>query len=340
MADRSGRPCGVDRHHRTPPPRCPPSASATARGAAASAQLMRHPNVYLWLLGCRGHAVAHASDDGSPHGDHDARTVHRRPLGHRHDADGRQDAGGGVPPDPRPLPGGGRQPRRHRRCLRGRRLGGDARAVAAPAPRRGRARHQVPLRGLRSGRPGARTGPDRQGVRRQPAAPGRRRDRPLPGARARSRHAARGLARGARRARARRQGARARRLQLPRLAAGVGGRHPGPRGLGAVRLAAAPVLARGALDRDRDPAVLPRRRARRDPVGPARRRLPQRQVPARRAAAGGQPDRGRGGRLRGGLRPPRDRAPFPGGRRGGRDRRGARGPIPQVAIAWLLGTEG
>ena len=123
----------------------------------------------------------------------------------------------------------------------------------------------------------ARARPHPRGLRRQPAPPRRRRDRPLPGARARSRRAAGGDARGARRARARRQGARARRLELPRLAAGVGGRAPGPRRLVAVRLAAAAVLARRALDRDRDPAVLPRRRARRAPVGPARRRLSDRQ---------------------------------------------------------------
>ena len=92
----------------------------------------------------------------------------------------------------------------------------------------------------------------------------------------------------------RRQGARARRVELPGLAARLGGRAAGSRGLGAVRLAAAAVLARRALDRDRAAAVLPRRRPRRDPVGAARRRLPERQVQARRAPARGQPDRRRG----------------------------------------------
>ena len=52
---------------------------------------------------------------------------------------------------------------------------------------------------------------------------------------------------------------------------------------------AAAVLAGGAHDRDRPAAVHPRRRARRAAVGPARRRLPQRPQPPRRAAARGQP---------------------------------------------------
>ena len=134
--------------------------------------------------------------------------------------------------------------------------------------------------------------------------------------------AARGDARGARRARAGGQGQRARRLELPRLAAGVGGRAAGPPRLVAVRLAAAAVLARRALDRDRDPAVLPRRRARRAAVGPARRRLPHRPLLARRAAARGLAH-GRGRRRpRGGARAARDRAQLPRGRRGARDRRG------------------
>ena len=130
-------------------------------------------------------------------------------------------------------------------------------------------------------RRGARARPDPRRLRRQPAAAGHRRHRPLPGPRARSRDAAGGDAGGARRARARRQGARARRLQLPRLAARVGGRAAGPRGLVAVRVAAAAVLAGRALGRGRAAAVLPRGRDRRDPVGPARRRLPHRQVLAR-----------------------------------------------------------
>ena len=129
-------------------------------------------------------------------------------------------------------------------------------------------------------------------------------------------------ARGARRARAGGQGARARRLELPGLAARVGGRAAGPQRLVAVRLAAAAVLARRALDRDRDPAVLPRRRARRAPVGPARRRLPDRPLLARRAAAAGLAH-GRGRRRpRGGAGAARDRAQLPRRRRGARDRRG------------------
>ena len=203
----------------------------------------------------------------------------------RHDADGRQDARRGIAPHARPLPRCGRELRRHGRHVLRRRVGGDAGAVARRPARRGGAGDEVPLPRLRSGRPGARAGTHRQGVRREPAAPRRRRDRPLPGPRAGSRRPARGDARGARRARARRQGARARRLELPRLAARLGGLAAGPRGLGAVHLAAAAVLARRALDRGRDPAVLPRRGARRDPLGAARRGLPDRQVPARRAPA-------------------------------------------------------
>ena len=60
---------------------------------------------------------------------------------------------------------------------------------------------------------------------------------------------------------------------------------PGSRRPLPLRLAAAAVLARRALDRDRDPALLPRRRARRAAVGPARGRLPHRPLRARRRAA-------------------------------------------------------
>ena len=62
---------------------------------------------------------------------------------------------------------------------------------------------------------------------------------------------------------------------------------PGPRGPLALRLAAAAVLARRALDRDRDPALLPRRRARGPSVGPARCRLPHRPLRARAAPPAG-----------------------------------------------------
>ena len=92
-------------------------------------------------------------------------------------------------------------------------------------------------------------------------------------------------------------------------------------GLVAVRLAAAAVLAGRALDRGRDPAVLPRRRARRDPVGPARRRLPDRPLLARRAAAAGLAHGRRRRRHRGGAGAARDRAQLPRRRRGARDRR-------------------
>ena len=100
---------------------------------------------------------------------------------------------------------------------------------------------------------------------------------------------------------------------------------PGPRGLLPLRLAAAAVLARRALDRDRDPALLPRRRARGPPVGPARRRLPHRPLRARRAAARRHAHRRRRGRPRGGAAPPRHRGQLPRRRRGARGRRRARG---------------
>ena len=247
-----------------------------------------------------------------------ARPPHRHPPLPRNHADGRQHARRRVPPDARPLRRGRRHLPRHRRHLQRRRLGGDARAVAGAAARRGRARHQGALRGLRPRRRGARARPHPRGVRRQPAAARRRPHRPLPGARARSGRAAGGDAGGARRAGAGRQGARARRLQLPGLAARVGGRAAGPPRLVAVRLAAAAVLAGRALDRDRAAAVLPRRRAGRAPVGPARRRLPHRPLLARRAAARGLAH-GRGHRRpRGGAGAARDRAQLPRGRRGAR----------------------
>ena len=235
---------------------------------------------------------------------------------------------------------GGRELPRHRRRLRRRRLGGDARAVARRPPRRGRARHQGALPGLRPRRPGPRSRPHPRGLRREPAPPRRRRDRPLPDPRARSRRAAGGDARGARRARAGGQGARARRLQLPGLAARVGGRAAGPQRLVAVRLAAAAVLAGRALDRDRDPAVLPRRRARRAAVGAARRRLPDRPLLARRAAAAGS----RMGEAADDLEEAPARRAIERNFRAVDEARAiaeAKGAtVSQVALAWLLGDRG
>ena len=172
---------------------------------------------------------------------------------------------------------GRRQLPRHRRRLRRRRLGGDARAVARRPPRRGRARDQGALPGLRPrrGRVSTPTASARPAMRACAASASTRSTstrstRPIPMCRwrRRSRHSTGSC----RRARCK----CARRLQLPGLAARVGGRAPGPPRLVAVRLAAAAVLARRALDRDRDPPVLPRRRARRAAVGAARRGLPDR----------------------------------------------------------------
>ena len=188
---------------------------------------------------------------------------------------------------------------------------------------------------------GPRPRPHPRGLRRQPAPARRRRHRPLPGPRARSRRAAGGDARGARRARAGGQGARARRLELPGLAAGLGGRAAGPPRLVAVRLAAAAVLARRALDRDRDPAVLPRRRARRAAVGPARRRLPDRPLLARRAAARGLAH-GRGrpttSRRRRARRAIERNFRAVDEARAIAEAKGA--TVSQVALAWLLATDG
>ena len=108
----------------------------------------------------------------------------------------------------------------------------------------------------------------------------------------------------------------------------------------AVRLAAAAVLAGRALDRDRDPAVLPRRRARRAAVGPARRRLPDRPLLARRAAAGGS----RMGDAADDLEEAPARRAIERNFRAVDEARAiaeAKGAtVSQVALAWLLGVPG
>src|SRR5919198_476136 len=62
------------------------------------------------------------------------------------------------------------------------------------------------------------------------------------------------------------------------------------RALGALRLAAAAVLARRALGRARAAAVLPVGGSGRPPLGPARRRLPHRSLRTRSRAAAREPD--------------------------------------------------
>ena len=131
-----------------------------------------------------------------------------------------------------------------------------------------------------------------------------------------------------------------RRLELPGVAARVGGRGAGPQRVGAVRLAAGAVLARRALRRDRGAAVLPRRRPRRPAVGAARRRLPHRPLPPRRGDARRQPDGDRGRRPRGGARAARDRAQLPRRRRGRGDRRRARGHRGAGRDRLAMGVEG
>ena len=229
------------------------------------------------------------------------------------------------------------QPRRHRRRYSDGGSERNARAVARRPPRRGRARHQVPLRGLRSGREGPRTGPDRQGrLRREPAPHGRRRDRPLPGACARSRRAAGGDARGARRPRPRRQGPRARRLQLPAWllawAVAVQDREGWAPFVSCSRSTRSS-SARSRLSCCRSAAPPGSASSRGARWAPASSAASTRAASVRPPAAG-SPTPARPG---GGLRPAGDRAPLPRRRRSGRDRRGARRPIPQVALAWLLG---
>ena len=201
--------------------------------------------------------------------------VHRQPAVPRHDADGRQDAGGRGPPHARPLPRGGRRPSSTRPTC-------TSTAARRRCSRPWLARHRdevvlaTKVRFPVSDPGGQGLAPDRivkacdASLRRmgvdvidlyQIHAPDP--DVPLEA----TLEALDGLVRAG-------QGAGARRLQLPRLAARLGGGDPGPRGLGAVRVAAAAVLARGALDRGGDPALLPCGGHRRDPVGAARRRLP------------------------------------------------------------------
>ena len=246
-------------------------------------------------------------------------TAERQPHLPRHDAHGRQDASRRGPPDARPLRRGRREVPRHRRRLRRRRVRAHARSVAGLAARRGRRGHEGPHEGLRPA--GRGLAPDRiraacdASLRRlgidvidlyQVHAPDP--ETPLE----ETLEALDGLVRPARCARS------ARRTTRPGCSRGPFA--AGPQRLGAVRLAPAAVLAGGALGRGRDPAVLPRRRDRADPVGPARSRLPHGQVLARHRAARGFAD-GRGGRRhRGGAPPPRGRAQLPGRRRGGGDR--------------------
>ena len=165
-----------------------------------------------------------------------ARPADRQPHRPRRDAHGRQDARRRGAPHARPLRRRGRHARRHRGHLRRR-----ASPSASLAPWLARRRDDVVLatkvRFETDDPAGAGLSPDRIRAACDASlrAPGHRRHRPLPGPRARSGRPARGDARGARRPRARGQGARGRRLELPGVAARVGGRAAGPQRLGAVR---------------------------------------------------------------------------------------------------------
>ena len=129
--------------------------------------------------------------------------------------------------------------------------------------------------------------------RREPAPARHRLPRPVPGARLRPDHAARRDTAGARRLRARRQGALPRLLELLGVAAhegdgaGARARHR------ALRLPAAAVLAGVPLHRARAPPALPRGRHWRDPLEPARRRPADGQDPQGRRGARGLARRGR-----------------------------------------------
>ena len=165
-----------------------------------------------------------------------------------------------------------------------------------------------------------------RGVRRLAAAAGDRRHRPLPGPRARPRRRAGGHAGGARRPRARRQGARARRLELPRLAAGVGGR--------ASRTArASPPSSRCSRStRSSSARSRPRSCPSAAPPGSGCCRGARSAPASSPAATSATPPPPAGtrigdadGRPRGGAAPPRHRGQLPRRRRGARRRRRARG---------------
>ncbi|CAA9493487.1 MAG: L-fuco-beta-pyranose dehydrogenase, partial [uncultured Rubrobacteraceae bacterium] len=243
---------------------------------------------------------------------------------------------GGVQGPRRPLPRGRGQLRGHRRRLHKGCLRGDHRQGPQGCARRGGARHEGPFPD--GGRP-QRRGPLPQargpGLRGQPQAPRHGLYRPLPGPLLGRGDAAGGDARRPLGPRAGRQGPLRGRLELHGVAAHEErGRERRP-GLRAVRVPAAPVLARGAQHRARGPAGLRGGGARRDPLESSGRRLPLGEVPPRGGAAAGLAHlRGRG--VDGGvLGSPRHRAQLGRPRRRRRDKRGhrqvLRPDLPQLA---------
>ena len=222
-----------------------------------------------------------------------------------------------LAPAARHVPRGRRQPRRHRRRLHRRHLGGDHRPLAGPGraggPRPRRARHQgtVPD-GRRRQRPRPLPATPAARPRRLAAPARRRRGRPLPGALLGPGHPARGDPRRPRRLRARGQGALRRAVQLHRLA-GAEDRRARPRAP-AHQPGHPPAAVQPAGPRARvgDRAVLPRRRPRAAALVAARRRLADREVQAGRAAHRRHPARREPRPRRRGLRPPVARSSAPG----------------------------
>ncbi|CAA9400099.1 Oxidoreductase, partial [uncultured Rubrobacteraceae bacterium] len=224
-----------------------------------------------------------------------------------------------------PFPRGRGQLYRHRRRLLERRLRGDHRPGARGRPRRRRPCHQGPLsygRGPERRRPLAQT--RSAGVRGQPQASRHGLHRPLPGSLlGRCDPAGRDPLR-PHRPRQERQGPLHRRLQLHGLAAHEEPRCQRGRRLREVRVPAAAVLARGAKHRAGGFARLRGGGAGCDPLEPPWRRLPLREVQARRGAARGLAHRWRRGVYGGVLGPPRHGAQLGHARRGWQDLRGDR----------------
>ena len=213
-----------------------------------------------------------------------------------------------------------RQSHRHRQHLFRRPIGGADRRGDADAKSRHADRDQGALSdGRGAQRPRLLALASHPRMRGEPQAPAHRRDRPLPAASVGRPDPARGDDGGARRARALRQGALRRLLELFRLAhdEGDGGRPP--RASRPVRLRADPLHPAGARRRIRAPADRRRPEARRARLEPARRRPALRQAsPQQGRARGHAPvlrlDRAAGAR--------RERA-LDDRRRTRRDRRGA-----------------
>ncbi len=165
-----------------------------------------------------------------------------------------------VVPAARCLAGRGLQLRRHRRRLFGwvpGHTGGESETIIGKWLNQSGKRNRVVLatkvgKPMGEGKKGLSPAYIREAVEASLQAPADRLHRPLPVARRRCRHAARRIARGLRRPDQGRQGARHRRLELQRAAAGRGARRAGTPGHAALRKPAAavqPVRPRGVRGR-------------------------------------------------------------------------------------------